>query len=92
VTRKGQYRDKEFIANVAKRLAALCKEKNIGHELLSERTGFDTRQIGRILRGESNTSISHFAQVCRGIGMHPSEVLLEIDFPLNKKFIDPLTK
>lgn len=82
MTRKKQYRDSQFIAGVAKRLTQICKERNIGHEVLSARTGFDTRQVGRILRGENNFSISHFAQVCRGIGIHPAKVLEGIEFPI----------
>ncbi|UII29101.1 helix-turn-helix transcriptional regulator [Fulvivirga maritima] len=75
-----QFRDDEFIQLLAARLRELCEAKGIKHEKLAEKAGFDTRQIGRILRGESNTSISHFAQVCRALEMHPSEVLEGVSF------------
>lgn len=64
---KKAYRDQEFINKVGKRIVALRKERNITQEYLVELTGFELKQIGRIERGEINTSISHISKNCRGI-------------------------
>lgn len=89
--KKKNYKDQEFIDKVRKRILKICEEKNIGQECLSERTGFDLRQIGRILRGETNTSISNIAQISRAIGVHPSE-LFDFEFELSPEFIPPIHK
>ncbi|WP_017733388.1 helix-turn-helix domain-containing protein [Nafulsella turpanensis] len=89
--KKKNYKDQEFIDKVRKRILEICEEKNIGQEVLSERTGFDLRQVGRILRGETNTSISNIAQISRAIGVHPKE-LFNFEFSIPKEFIPPIEK
>jgi transcriptional regulator with XRE-family HTH domain len=89
--KRKNYKDQEFIDKVRKRILAICEEKNIGQECLSERTGFDLRQIGRILRGETNTSISNIAQISRAIGVHPTE-LFDFEFKIPAEFIPAIEK
>lgn len=83
------YKDQEFINKVCARIKEIRETKNITQEILVERTGFDLRQIGRILRGETNTSLSSIAQLSRALGVHPKE-LFDFDFDLNPDFIKPV--
>lgn len=76
-----QYRDQKFIEQVCSKIVEIRKAKGIVQEDLVDRTGFDIRQIGNIERGISNTSISNLAQIARGLGVHPKE-LLNFDFEL----------
>ncbi|WP_224995043.1 helix-turn-helix transcriptional regulator [Cesiribacter sp. SM1] len=89
--KKPNYKDQEFIDKVRKRILEICEEKNIGQECLSDRTGFDLRQVGRILRGETNTSISNIAQISRAIGVHPS-VLFNFEFDIPDEYVPPVEK
>ncbi|MBS9525722.1 helix-turn-helix transcriptional regulator [Litoribacter alkaliphilus] len=61
------------------RIAELRKSKKISQEDLVEFTGFTLSQIGRIERGEVNTSISHLSKIAYALKVHPKELL---DFDL----------
>nr|WP_246535455.1 helix-turn-helix transcriptional regulator [Litoribacter alkaliphilus] len=72
-------RDQKFIDQVGNRIAELRKSKKISQEDLVEFTGFTLSQIGRIERGEVNTSISHLSKIAYALKVHPKELL---DFDL----------
>lgn len=48
--------------------------KGMSQEQLALETGFELSQIGRIERGEVNTSISHLAAIARALGISPHEL------------------
>lgn len=53
-----QYRDQQYLELVGRRLVEIRETLGITQEKLAELTKFDTRQIGRIERAETNSSIS----------------------------------
>lgn len=72
------YRDQIFIDKVGKRIVELRGQKGITQEKLVQLTGFELKQIGRIERGEVNTSISHIAKIAEALKVQPKD-LLDID-------------
>lgn len=69
------YRDQEYLVRVGIRLASIREKKNISQELLADLTGFDTRQIGRIERAESNSSISIIKKIADVLNVRISDLL-----------------
>ncbi|MEI9911753.1 MAG: helix-turn-helix transcriptional regulator [Bacteroidota bacterium] len=47
------------------------KKKGVSQEKLALETGFELSQIGRIERGEINTSISHVAAIAKVLKVNP---------------------
>lgn len=68
------YKDENFIKKVGLRLKELRLEKGYSQEEIAHKTGFPTSQIGRIERGEINTSISHIAAFSKALNIHPKLV------------------
>lgn len=68
------YRDEKFIKKFGLRLKELRKAKGISQELLAGETGFEVSQIGRIERGEINTSISYVAAIAKALKVKPEEL------------------
>ncbi|MBL0273594.1 MAG: helix-turn-helix transcriptional regulator [Chitinophagaceae bacterium] len=68
------YRDDKFIKKFGNRLRELRKAKGISQEALAGETGFELSQIGRIERGEINTSISHVASIAKALKVKPEEL------------------
>lgn len=69
------YRDDKFIKKFGQRLKEIRKEKGMSQEQLALETGFELSQIGRIERGEVNTSISHLAEIANALGVKPEELV-----------------
>lgn len=72
------YRDEIGIKAFGSRVVEMRKAKNITQEELVRRTGFDLRQIGRIERGEVNTSISHVFKLAEALEIAPGELFNNI--------------
>lgn len=70
----GYYKDERFIKRFGQRLRELRKEKNLSQEELAWQTGFELSQIGRIERGEINTSISHVSAIAKVLKVKPEEL------------------
>ena len=87
---KKHHRDQEFIDKVRQRIIEIRKEKGLTQEDLVQRTGFDLKQIGRIERGESNTTLSSIAAIARALEVHPKE-LFEFEWWDNKNYMGPLS-
>ena len=68
------YRDVKFIKKFGLRLRDIRKAKGISQEQLAGDTGFEVSQIGRIERGEINTSISHVAAISKALEVKPEEL------------------
>ena len=68
------YRDEKFIKKFGLRLRELRKAKGISQEKLAGESGFELSQIGRIERGEINTSISHVAAIAKALKVKPEEL------------------
>lgn len=69
------YKDEKFIKKFGLRLRELRKARGISQEKLAGNTGFELSQIGRIERGEINTSISHLAAIAKALNVKPEELL-----------------
>lgn len=69
------YRDTAFIKRFGQRLREIRKEKGVSQEDLAGKTGFELSQIGRIERGEVNTSISHLAAIAKALKVSPKELV-----------------
>ncbi len=78
-----QYRNQEFIDQIAKRIEEIRLEKGIVHEDIVERTGFTQKQVWLMLSGKSNFAISHLEAVAHALEVHP-KVLLDFDFEMLK--------
>ena len=79
----GQYRNQEFIENIAKRIEDIRLQKGIVQEDIVERTGFTQKQVWLMLSGKSNFAISHLEAIANALEVHPKE-LFNFDFELTK--------
>ena len=70
-----QYRDQKYLEKVGKRIVTLREGLGISQEKLSEVSGLDTRQIGRIERAENNSSISLVKKIADALKVKVSELL-----------------
>lgn len=70
-----QYSDPEYLEKVGRRLVEVRKSKNISQEQLQDLSGFDSRQIGRIERAESNSSISIIKKIADSLKVSVGEIL-----------------
>lgn len=70
-----QYRNQDFIDQIAKRIEDIRVQKGIVHEDIVERTGFTQKQVWLMLSGKSNFAISHLEAVANALKVHPRELL-----------------
>jgi len=70
-----QYRDQRYLEKVGKRIVTLREGLGISQEKLSELSGLDTRQIGRIERAENNSSISMVKKIADALKVKVSELV-----------------
>jgi transcriptional regulator with XRE-family HTH domain len=62
-------RDKKFIADFGKRIQILRKQNGLTQEDLSAKTDIPRAQIGRIERGEVNTTIKTMLRLARAFNV-----------------------
>lgn len=62
-------RDKAFIQKFGKRVQQLRKQNGLTQEDLSAKTDIPRAQIGRIERGEINTTIRTMLRLCRAFNI-----------------------
>ena len=71
-----QYRDQDFLIKVGARLVKIREQKGVTQERLAELTErFDSREIGRIERAETNASISKMKLIADALKVNISELL-----------------
>ncbi|MCB0476446.1 MAG: helix-turn-helix transcriptional regulator [Flavobacteriaceae bacterium] len=73
-------KDKKFIKSFGINLKRLRKEANLSQENLANDADVPLSQIGRIERGEINTTISTVNALAKALKVEPSEL-----FMFNKK-------
>lgn len=74
--RKPNYKNEEFIRKVSARILEIAKQKNLGQDQIAEIFQIDdNRQIGRVLRGETNFGISELERFAKVLEVHPKEFL-----------------
>jgi transcriptional regulator with XRE-family HTH domain len=70
-----QYKNQHYLVRLGKKLVEIREQKKITQEKLQELTGFDTRQIGRIERAETNASISIIKAIADALNVQMSELV-----------------
>lgn len=68
------YKDEIFIKKFGQKVKEIRKALNISQEQLAGDTGFELSQIGRIERGENNTSISNVSAIAKALKVKPGEL------------------
>ena len=68
-------RDKRFIKAFGKHLKELRIKKNLSQEDLANDSNIPINQIGRIERGEINTTISTMYTISKALEIHHKELL-----------------
>jgi len=71
--RKSNHRDDEGIKAFGKKLREIRKQKGVSQESLAYETDLHLSQIGRIERGEINTSISFVFLFAKVLDVSPAE-------------------
>lgn len=85
VGRKPNYKNQDFIRCVSSKIVEFAKKKGLAQEQIAEMLEMDEyRQIGRVLRGESNFGISELARFADILEVHPKD-FFEFEWPRNKK-------
>jgi len=69
------YKDQDYLEQVGRKLVEIREKLGITQEKLAELTKFDTRQIGRIERAETNTSISMIKALADKLNVGIEEIL-----------------
>ena len=70
----GQYRDQALLVKLGKRIKTIREERNWSQEYFAEICDIDTRQLGRIERAETNSTISMLQKIVDKLGMSLSEL------------------
>ena len=77
-----QYIDIESLKIIRDKLWAISNKKGITLEDIQDRTKFSYSQVYRIVRGDTNTSISNIIAVCKALEIQPSVIFdFEIKIP-----------
>lgn len=69
------YRDKIFLKKFGRNLKKMRLEKGLSQEDLSYEGDLDISQIGRIERGEVNTSLCVIQRIAKALKVHPRELM-----------------
>lgn len=70
-----RHKEKKAIIKIGNRIRKIRIEQKISQEQLAFETDMPRVQIGRIERGEINTTIGAIITICRAMGIHPKELL-----------------
>ena len=68
-------RDNEVIALLGARIAMIRKKQGLSQSQLAFESGIRINQIGRIERGEINTSISSLFSIAKSLNIKPHELI-----------------
>lgn len=68
-------RNTDFIRKVGKRIKQFREKEGMTQDQLSYESGIRINQIGRIERGEINTSITHISLIAKALNVEPFELL-----------------
>lgn len=81
-SKKANVRNEAYCKALGLRIIELRYAKKWSQEHLANLAGIPINQIGRIERGEINTSVSSIYAISKALGMTPAEVY---DFPFKDK-------
>lgn len=68
-------RDQKLLTKFGKRVKQLREEKHFSQEELAYSADIPLNQVGRIERGEINTTISSIYAVAKALGLKPKDLL-----------------
>lgn len=78
--RKPNYKNQAFIDKVSSKILEIADDQDITQEKIAELfQADDNRQIGRVLRGETNFGISELERFAKILKVHP-KVFLDFDW------------
>lgn len=69
-----QYKDQKYLELLGRRIRILREERRWSQEYLSQLCNFDARQLGRIERAETNSSISVLKLISDRLNISLSEL------------------
>ncbi|SKB84549.1 DNA-binding transcriptional regulator, XRE-family HTH domain [Sphingobacterium nematocida] len=72
---QSQYRDQEYLVKLGNHIKAIREKKGLSQEDLAELCDVDTRQIGRIERAETNSTISILKKIADKLNINISQLL-----------------
>lgn len=72
-------KNQEVITKFGKQLRKLRIEQNLSQETLANIADIPINQIGRIERGEINTTLSTLSVIAKALNMKPSELLKDVE-------------
>jgi transcriptional regulator with XRE-family HTH domain len=75
VQKGSHYRDKDAIRNFGKRVRELRIKKGMTIEEFANSVDLHVTQVGRIERGETNSTISYIFLIAKKLGVSPAELL-----------------
>lgn len=67
--------DKEYLIKLGDKIRKLRKEAGISQEQLAERLGTKHTQVGRIERGEANSTIKMLGKIARELGIAINDLM-----------------
>lgn len=70
----GQYRDQEFMVKLGAQIRKLRENRKWSQEHLSSLIDIDVRQLGRIERAETNSTISMLKKTAEALNISLSEL------------------
>lgn len=70
-----QYRDQVYLINLGNRLKLIREQQGKSQEEFAALCGMDTRQLGRIERAETNSTISSLKKIADKLGIGLAELL-----------------
>jgi len=71
----GQVRDEMLLKALGKRIREIRISKNLSQEILANAADIPISQIGRIERGEVNTTVSTLAVLSKALDLMPHQLL-----------------
>jgi len=70
-----QYRDQKLLNYIGENILKLRLKKGLSQESLAEISQLDTRQIGRLERGETNSTISILKRIADALEVDICDIL-----------------
>jgi len=70
-----QYRDQEYLNKLGNHLKSIREKKGWSQEYFAEQCDIDTRQVGRIERAETNTTISILKKIADKLDVSVVELI-----------------
>lgn len=74
-----EHRDQMILKRVGRNLKAERARRELTQETVAQRAGFQTTQLARMERGETDTGITKYLKVAWALDMAPSELFRNLE-------------